>query len=186
MSSYVRKTDSVLAADDTKETLKRKLYATQQCMDMLVRACHSFGLEVRRPSGSSTAVFFYHSGLRSCKCGRAPRILEDPLDEGTWAVFCPECALGTESKKRILDAMKDWQAGKYTEDTAMLQRALTTETMADEGAKALVDAIRAQAAEDYMVALRTGRRGDKDTEEVFPERSAHWRRLFEEKEREEA
>lgn len=171
-----------LSKDQQIASLERQLRAAQGVVQGMERCMGSMGLSVVAVQGQSAAVpAFRHRVLKACDgCGGKPLIVEDVLHEGEYLVQCPECVLRTDTYKRVVDAVKAWNAGEFTEDSEMIQTPLTAASIADRGARALVEAVTRKAAEDYFVSLRVGH-PDAEIEAVFPHKTEVWRRLWREK-----
>ena len=109
---------------------------------------------------------FHHRGLRKCQCGRAPIVAHQVLDDRRWLVQCSECSICTEAHEKPAEAIRDWNAGRFTEISVKLQEPLRAVDVDKGGMMALAGAVVHDALEEYRAA---GGKGRKDLERFFEE-----------------
>ena len=101
---------------------------------------------------------FHHRGLRKCQCGRAPIVAHQVLDDRRWLVQCSECSICTEAHEKPAEAIRDWNAGRFTEISVKLQEPLRAVDVDKGGMMALAGAVVHDALEEGIPGCRRERK----------------------------
>lgn len=94
---------------------------------------------------------FTHQRLHACTfCGRIPRIVPDMYNPGRWITQCHHCAARTVSSANPIQAVRDWNTGRFTADTLATREKLMLENVSDEGVTNVVEAVHKDAVNTLM------------------------------------
>jgi len=143
----------------------------------------------------NNAPGFVTPRARPCTCGQFPVIAPYMYGEGTWVAQCRKCATRTIESRHPIEALKNWNADKLTEESQMTRYRLTRDDIDYQGAMNLIGAIKECAMRDLMDAERYGDFDNqtaisaewflKDPKKIEGIKSGLYRQLLEERKKEE-
>lgn len=148
------KTELLQAKYDVLQTEYNTLQGKLQTVMELLGA---MDFELATSIGKTDGTAFRHRRAKACWCGAQPKVEKCLAEPGTWIVRCPECAGRSREAQNPIMAVKAWNNDEVTEETRMLRKPLTANSIDTDGARELLQAIKQNAVDTLAAAEKVKR-----------------------------
>lgn len=149
MASYTeKKEEKIIEISESKlNGLKKELEGIKQKYSIALEFLEAMSFTPDREG--RTFCRFVSKRATICDCQKAyPAIIKSLYGPGKWLAQCPECYCRTEEAENPIQAVKMWNARKYTEESIKLKKKLEPQDISTDGMIEMFDAVTDRSIED--------------------------------------